>query len=363
LEHNLNRIDWYTSKLFWGYFIGALIIFVTIFSAVDAMSTMVNYKGVETSSLLKYIVYSFPDVIQKMLPVACLLGTVLTLSTMNKANELVALYSAGMSLLRIATPLLLSVMFISTVFYFISDQIVPSMTRQKNYIFYNEIKKMPGMFSVVKTDRIWYRSKNSIFNIKTLNPEASKAQGLTLYLFSDSWNLLQMITANNVEIHGSQWRLLDGSVTLFSSDSSFPLTSTFKEKQIAMSEDSKDLTSTGQTSDMLNQKELSNFIERNREAGLDTVRYEVDYHSKFAFAFAGIVMSLLGIPFSVGKARSGGTMLNVGICLALVFGYWVLYSSSLTLGGHGYLPPFIAAWAPSFLMSGFALYLLKRLKR
>lgn len=324
---------------------------------------MVNNKGVETSALLRYYAYSFPDVIQKMLPVACLMGTILTLSNLNKGNELVALFAAGMSLLRISTPLLGSVVIVSGLFFFVSDKLVPSMTRQRNYILYNEIKKMPGMYSVVKTDRIWYRSKNSIFNIKTLNPEASKAQGLTLYLFSDNWDLLQMMTAENIEIKGSQWRLLNGSVTLFVADSSFPLTSSFKEKQIAMSEDTQDLTSTGQTSDVLSQSELSHFISKNKEAGLDTVRYEVDFHSKYAFAFAGIVMSLLGIPFSVGRSRSGGTFLNIGICMLLVFAYWILYSSSLTLGGHSYLPPFVAAWSPSFLMGGFALYLLKRLKR
>ncbi len=359
----MNRIDFYTSKLFWGYFIGALLVFVTIFSAVDAMSMMVNYKGVDTSALLRYYAYAFPDGIEKMLPVACLMGTVLTLSSLNKANELVALHASGMSLLRISAPLLISVIFVSSVFYFIGDRIGPSMTRHKNYIFYHEIKKMPGMYSVVKTDRIWYRSKNSIFNIKTLNPEASKAQGLTLYLFSDAWDLLQMMTAQEVEIKGKQWSLSNGSVTLFAADSSFPLTSAFKQKSITMTEDSKDLTSTGQTSDMLSQNELSEFISKNKEAGSDTTHYEVDYHAKYAFSFAGIVMCLLGIPFSVSRSRTGGTFLNIGICMALVFVYWVLYSSSLTLGGHGYLPAVLAAWLPGVLMGGLGLYLLKRLKR
>ncbi len=359
----MNRIDLYTSKLFWGYFIGALLVFVTIFSAVDAMSMMVNYKGVDTSALLRYYFYAFPDGVQKMLPVACLMGTVLTLSTLNKANELVALHASGMSLLRISTPLLISVIFVSSIFYFIGDRIGPSMTRHKNYIFYNEIKKMPGMYSVVKTDRIWYRSKNSIFNIKTLNPEGSKAQGLTLYLFSDAWDLLQMMTAQQVDIRGKQWNLTNGSVTLFAADSSFPLTSAFKQKNITMTEESKDLTSTGQTSDMLSQNDLSQFISKNKEAGLDTTHYEVDYHAKYAFSFAGIVMCLLGIPFSVSRSRTGGTFLSIGICMALVFVYWVLYSSSLTLGGHGYLPAILAAWLPGVIMGGLGLYLLRRLKR
>jgi lipopolysaccharide export system permease protein len=172
-----------------------------------------------------------------------------------------------------------------------------------------------------------------------------------------------MITADKVELKGPTWNLIDGSVTLFTSTSSFPLTSQFKTKQIAMGEDAQDLQSSGQTSDMLSQSELSRFIDRNREAGLDTIRYQVDYHGKFSFAMAGLVMCLLGIPFSVGKARSGGSMMNAGIVILLVFVYWVLYSSSLTLGTHGHLNPVVAAWAPNFLMIGLAYFFMLRLKR
>lgn len=359
----MNRIDRYTTWLFWGYFIGGLLIFLTLFTAVDAMSTLASYKGVAVDSLLQYYLYSFPEIIQKLLPVACLMGTILTLTNLNKANELVALFSSGMSLLRISTPILAWVILLSALGYMAGDRLVPSAAKQKNYIFYYDIKKEPHKFSTVKTNKIWYRTKDSIFNIKTLSAKGDRAQGLTMYFFNDNWDLVQMMTAHDVEIKGSQWLLENGSVTVFSKDSSFPLTTQFKNKNIVMAEDSKDLQSAGQTSSMMTQKELEHFINKNKDAGLDTVTYEVDYHSKISFAFAGLVMCLLGIPFSVGRARSGGTMINVGICLALVFAYYVLYSSGITLGQHGTLPPLVAAWAPNLLMGLLSLVLLKRLKR
>lgn len=359
----MNRIDRYTIGLFWGYFFGGLLVFVTLYMAIGAMSTLVDYKDVSLNALLRYNAYQAPEIVQKMLPVGCLLGLILMLSSMNKSNELVALFSSGMSLFRICTPALLSVLFLAGVGFVISDRILPPVTKQKNYIFYNEISKKPGMFSTVKTNRIWYRSKSAIFNIKTLSTNGDRAQGLTLYFFNDAWDLLQMITAHDVDLQGTNWTLHDGSVTIFTQDSSFPLTSQFKSKNIVMSEDAKDLQSSGQTSDMLSQGELKRFIDRNKEAGLDTLRYEVDYHSKYGFALSGLVMCLLGIPFSVGRARSGGTVLNVGICIGLVFGYYILYSSALTLGQHGTLPPVVAAWAPNVLMSGFAIWLLLRLRR
>jgi lipopolysaccharide export system permease protein len=152
-------------------------------------------------------------------------------------------------------------------------------------------------------------------------------------------------------------------VTLFAEESSFPLTKSFTEKPITMNEDLNDIQTSSNSSDQMSLRELGRFIERNREAGLETLRYEVDYHAKFGFAFAALVMSMVGVPFSVSRARSGGTFMQLGICLALAFAYWVAYSSGLTLGQHGVLPPVVAAWGPNILTGLVALVLIRRLKR
>ena len=141
------------------------------------------------------------------------------------------------------------------------------------------------------------------------------------------------------------------------------MTSTFKAKTIVMNEEAQDLQSSGQTSEMLSQKELAKFIDKNKEAGLDTIRYEVDYNAKIAFAFAGLVMTILGIPFSVSRGRSGGVMLQIGVCIGLVFLYWIFYNSSITLGNHGHLPPVLAAWIPNLVMITLGFVLIAKSKK
>jgi lipopolysaccharide export system permease protein len=355
-----NRIDRYISGLFWMYFAGGLIVFITLFTTVDALGTMVTYKDALGSGLIAYYLYSLPEIIYRMGPVACLLATIFTLSTLNRNNELVALFASGMSLLRITAAILVGVAVISVGIFVMSDRVLPNFTKQKNFIFYRDIKKNPSLYSMVRNQKIWYRSKDSIFYLKTLNADAKEAQGLTLYYFNENWDLIQMITAQKVAMVDQNWNLFNGSVTLFTEDSSFPLTSQFDKKTIVMTEDAKDLSASANTADVLSLKELSDFIKRNKEAGLDTVTYEVDYHSKFGFAFAAMVMTLVGIPLSVGRARSGGTMLNMGICLGLIFIYWIFYSSALTLGKNGHLDPIIAAWAPNGIMGMAGLYFSRR---
>ncbi len=358
-----NRIDRYLLTLFWSSFFAGLLIFVTLFLATDAMSSILKYQNVEPSAFLRYYLYFAPEIIYKMLPVACVVGMVMTVSSLNRGSELIALFASGMSLFRISRILFVSIALICVGSYYMSDRLMPIFSKNKNFIFYNDIEKNPSRFQTIKTNRIWYRSKNSIYNIKTLNAEGNKAQGLTLYFFNDKWDLIQMLTAGSVLMNGSQWILQNGSVTVFSEDSSFPLNDRFLEKTIVMSEEAQDLRSTGQTSDLLTQKELARFINKNKEAGLDTIKYEVDFHSKFSFALAGLVMSLLALPFCVSKTRGGGIMLNIGICLGLVVVYWIFFSSSQTMGQHGQLNPIIAAWMPNIIMSGLGATFLLRLKR
>ena len=359
-----NIIDRYIAKTFLSFFIGGLLVVVTLFLAFDFMGNFSKYaSSAPLSSVLEYYLYMAPATIYQMIPVACLLSTVFTLSTMSRSGELTALFSLGMSLARVSAPILVLVAVVSGLSFFVGDRLLPWLAEKKNYVFYVEIKQQPELFSMVKTNKIWYRSQNVLFNIKTLQPEKHTAQGVTLYYFGPHWNLVQMLTAQQVHIQPGSWLLENGNITVFPEEKASPITSTFKEKTIQMSEQAKDLQSRLDSSEVLTLSELKQFVKKNQEAGLDTLQYEVQYHAKFGFAFAAFVMSCMGVPFSVGRARSAGTFASLGICLFLAFLYWAVYSSAQTLATHGHLKPVLSAWAPNILFLGIAMLLISRLKR
>lgn len=359
----MTRADRYIAKIFWGYFIGGLVVFITIFLAIDMLSFALRYSDAGVQTLSRYYLYFLPMVAYQMVPVGCLLGTVFTLTSLSRSHELVAFYSMGMSLMRVCVPILVSVAMISILTFWAGDQVLPRASRNKSYVEYVEIKKRPGLFSTVNTNRIWYRSENILFNIQTLNLEKASAQGLTMYYFDAAWNLVQVIAADAVQFVGNEWLLEKGSVTIFSETNSFPLNQEFASKKVVMNEDFGDMHSTTNSSEMMSLKELKRFISRNKDAGLDTLRYEVDFHSKFGFAGAALVMSLLGIPFSVKRARSGGAAMGLGLCLLVAFGYWMSFSSSVTMGQHGMLPPMVASWLPNLVMAAMAAWLIRRLRQ
>lgn len=339
-----------------------MVVFVSLFVTIDYMSNFIHVDA-PLRAISEYYLYWIPDIFHQMAPVGCLMAVVFTLGSLSKTSELTALFACGMSLARITLPCLVLVLITSTISFFISDRIGPHFNQKKNYVHYVEIRKQPGLYSTVKTNRIWYRSGQSIYNIKTLQPDNLVAQGLTMYQFDPQWHLVEMITAGTVRLLGKKWELDTGTVTLFPQPSGAPMTQPFKKKTIVVTEDSKDLQESGRASETLSLQELERFIKKNKEAGLNTVRYEVDYHSKISFGFAALVMSLLGIPFSVSSQRSGSMAFSIGITIGLAFLYWTFYSSGLTLARHGTVPPILGAWVPNSVMASLASFFVMRLKK
>lgn len=358
----LDIIDKYIAKLFLGYFFGSILVLVSLFVTIDALS---QFVGIHTSvlNMIKFYLYSTPAIVYQLLPAASLIGTLFTLGSLNKNSELMALFSIGNSLARVSAPILVIVSAVTVISFWMSDRILPVTNKLKNYTWYVEIRNRPGMYSAVKNSKIWYRQDNMLFNIKTFDSDTQTAQGLSFYYLDDKWNLVQLVVAKSAKLGSSEWKLEDGTVTLFTGDSSFPLTQSFKEKSIIVNDEIGDIQESSRFSEVVSIKELRQYIQKNKEAGLNTLRYEVDLHSKFGFALASFVMAFIGIPFSVFNNRAGGRMMSIGLCIGLAFGYWSLLSVGLTMGRHGYLSPILSAWLPNLFMLGLSTFFLLRLKK
>ena len=250
------------------------VVFVTLFTTVDASAKFVQFS-VDIPTLIAYYSYALPGIVYQMIPVGCLTATIFTLSSLSRGNEMVAMFGTGMSLARISAPILFWVSFTSVCTFWINDRVGPYVTDKKNYVFYTKIKKKPHLYSTVKTDKIWYRSRDVLFHIQTLNPREKRAQGTSFYYFDNQWNLLQVIKASSATIEGDNWNLFDGSITLFAAETRVPLTQKFDQKTIVIDEKLDDLQVSQSTAALLSVAELKRFIQKNKEAGLNTLDYEV----------------------------------------------------------------------------------------
>ena len=310
--------------------------------------------------VLAFNLFQIPAVLVQMIPPSVLIGTVLTLSGLNRTNELTAVFSLGIGLKRIMALLLVFVFAISMGALFLQDSVLPALFKRKTNYYWRETKKRTDFYLDVKQNKVWYRSKNLIYNLKAFDLKTKQILGMTVYSFDERFNLVQTVESEKALFTPQGWKLLSGTVTQFIESDPFPVNEKFNELRLQIAETPKDFQEIEKEVDGLRLGELNSYIDRNRNAGLDTKSYQVKFHSRFSLSFIPIVMCIIGIPFSVRGRREGGLAKDLGICLAITFFYWLFYSIGLSLGSNGAVPPLIAAWGPTLIFTVLALFLVAR---
>jgi lipopolysaccharide export LptBFGC system permease protein LptF len=107
--------------------------------------------------------------------------------------------------------------------------------------------------------------------------------------------------------------------------------------------------------------ELRAHIASLEALGFDTVPLQVQLHRKLAFPAVGLIMTLLGIPFSFTVARRGA-LYGIGASVVIAIVYWACLGIFEALGNNALLPPLLAAWAPNLLFGAAGTYLMLTLE-
>jgi lipopolysaccharide export system permease protein len=313
--------------------------------------------------VLVYHLLNMPQIIVQMMPPSILLATTFTLSGLTRTNELIACNSIGVGISRIMA-IILSIVFMVCCFVLVmQDRICPPMYKKRQAYYWREMKKRPDFFLDIKKDKIWYRSRNMIYNLQLFDAKTATIQGMSVYAFDENFHLVQFIDAKKAVFTSTGWKLTDGTVTVFSNDDPFPKTQKFVDKDLVINEKPNDFQEIEKEVDGLRLRELYGYIKRMRDAGADTKSYEVKFHSKISLSFIPIIMCFLAVPFSLRGRREGGSARDFGLCLGITFFYWLFFSIGLSLGTNGTVSPMLAAWLPSLVFGALAIFLIMRQRK
>ena len=298
--------------------------------------------------IFEYLALKIPLVtFQWTMPYAILLATLLTLGNLSRHSELTAMKAGGVSLYRITFPLLIVALILSFVSFLGNEYLVPYSNVQTKYLLDLRVRK-ENPSSFFKNYKIWYSSKNQIFNIQMLDSQLMILKGLTLYQVDNDFRCTQRVDAREAKWIEGKWRLYNGAVRDFGEEGSIR-TVPFSELEFPLKENWESFQKIEQRSADLSYTELATYIRKIRAAGYDSTRYLVDLYSKLSYPFLNLVMVLIGIPFGLKAPRSGGVALNVGISVLVAFIYGMFFYVFLSFGKSGILPPFVAAWTPTVL--------------
>nr|HID59443.1 LPS export ABC transporter permease LptG [Desulfobacterales bacterium] len=347
----------YILKEFIKTFLVTLFAFIMIYILVEFFERIDNFieAGATFRHAITYFLFKVPFVLTQMVPVAILLGTMITLGLLSRNNEIVALKASGISIFRIVTPLF-SISLLISIFSFINNEIiVPYTSRTVNDVWNNYVEKRPRQH-IYKHEMIWYRGKNVIYNIRTFNSLNRTMEGVVINQFDCNFRLVRRIKARKSIWKEGYWLLLDGTLKDLEPDGEYRIT-IFNKKEFKFSETPEDFEKVVKQSDEMSFWELREYARKIEAEGYDARRYIVDMHNKISFPFISLIMSLVGISFSLSTPGRGGIAMSISMGFVIIILYIITFKLSETLGYSGMLPPVVAAWTANILFVGVGTYL------
>lgn len=359
----MDTLDRFLLREFFAFFFVILLGLAVLYLGVDFFGSFWGLK-MPMAKVLELYAYKMPAAIQQFVPVACLMATLLVLSSMSRQNEILALYSSGVGTLRLVSTFIAVVAAVSTASFLVFDSLVPSLNKKQQMMArgldpsssQEQVMLSPG-------GGFWYRSGRLIYNVGSYVPETNTIEDLNVYLMSGTFQLLERIHARSAKYVNNDWVLENGFTIRYPHDSQFPLGKEFTTKQGVIPEKPSDFKTLKIQEEMMRLKDLRKFINRNVSYGLDTTAQQVHYHERVALVFTPLIFILLGIPFALKPLRTQSMAKSISFCFFVVFMYVLCFRMSLSIGRGGHIPPIVAGWAPNMLFLGAWALLVTRKRR
>ncbi len=356
----LNR---YIFKEFIRFFLVALTGILIVYLCVDFLQKaddFITYKA-KIYHVMAYFLYNLPAIATPSIPIAALLATLLSLGNLSRHNEITAMYSGGISLLKIIRPVVAGGMLISALGFVNNELIMPPATSRANYIRNEKIEKKPHRVAF-RLHKLWLLGPdNSIANIDITSPDRYEMLGVNIYKLNPDYTVRERIKADSLVWENGAWRLKGSRKYLLMQDRVVSLPADDEIYNVV--ESPADLKMIIKPSEEMSFGELWDYVRRLKVSGYNLVRYEVDLYGKLAFPLSSLLMVLIATPLSLHKARSGGYGRGIALAVLIAFAYWSLSSVGSALGRSGSLPPVAAAWFANVLFasaSGFVLYRMQK---
>jgi LPS export ABC transporter permease LptG/LPS export ABC transporter permease LptF len=359
-------IDAYIVNSFLFYFgvlLTSLLALIEVFTFFELLGDMVK-NDIEMTTMLDYLFHLAPKLIYDVTPIGILVSSLICFGILTKHNEVTAFKAGGVSLYRLAAPVLVVSLAISATLFAFDHYYIPEANRRQERLR-AEIKRKP-VATYLRSDRQWvYGQGSRIYNFHFLDPKSAVMSRVNVYELNPSnFHLINQVSAQRAtwDRGAGTWMFQNGMSKeagsqfdnyrqFFGQSASFPQ---LTEPPSWFSKEEKEYKE-------MNFQELGRYISELKASGLETTPLRVQYYKKFAVPLFAFIMAVLSIPFAF-LAGNKGTMAGVGISFAIAIAYWSVNTVFEQIGDLNQLPPAMAAWSPDaiFLLAG--LYLMARMR-
>lgn len=343
----MSILDRYILKKFLKALGGTVISFTVIVFVVDFVERgwrMVQRYDVSMHVVLWYYVNYLPFYIILAFPVAMLVSTLFSIGSLAKNKELDVMKASGISLYRIAAPVLAAAFMLSVGAILFGDYVVTGCERRKDEIKTRLIEKREPISRTTRSDLRVPGKEGWILLCKSYDINKKIGLGVKLDKIVDNRNR-QLYVAEKIIWMDSSWALINGSSQVLPAN---PEAAAGQYVEF----DTLRATFLTQTPEMLAElpvppRQLGFFdlmrrIKQKLILGDPVKKDQVELYLKITFPFANFILALIGAPLAANPRRSGPSV-GFGLAIIISFIYFVLLRIGQSLGNNGKLPPVLGA--------------------
>jgi len=311
-----------------------------------------------------YLINLTPSMIYTITPLSVLLAVLVTFGALQRNNELTAMKATGISLYRVALPVLVIAFIVAAALFAFDETYVPNANRRQEALR-SVIKGKPAQ-TFFRPDQKWMfgsqqpGQSDRIFYYQFFDPDHDRFANVTIFEIDPAtFTLSRRIYAATArwEPQVQQWIFENGWVRTFKGDAvsgyqPFEV-STFPE----IPERPQYFKKESLQSQEMSFTQLKRYIRDLSQSGFDTMPLRVQLNVKLAYPLITLVMAVLAIPFALSMGRRG-SLTGIAAAIGLAVAYWVTAAIFQAMGNVNMLPAVLAAWSPDVLFGLVGSYLL-----
>lgn len=327
---------------------------------------LVVTRGVPFLQIGKLFALILPTFLEMTVPMALLLGIFLGLGRLSGDHELLALKASGISPTQILLPIGTIALFISLITLLLTTLVRPAANLALKKELYN-----------IATNHVGTALREKVFNddfpqvliyVEDVVPPGDTSQGV---LIVDRRNPAReniifgkvALILSDEESKTINLKLFDGAIyEREKKRSSFSQTrfNTYDFK-LDLEEAFSPIRKKERGPKEMSLKRLGKAIQLKEEQGLSPTAERIELHQRFSFAFAPLVLSLLGVSLVLVPTRSRASRSwGFTLCLSWLLVYYGLLSMGKALGERDILPPVLALWIPNIVVGLIAIRLFRK---
>lgn len=339
----------YMGKLFLVRSLAVLALLVLVLQTLDLLGESGNilaHPGNGEAQLWYYVSLRAPQIIARFLPFSVLLGTLITLATLNQNSEIISMKAAGLSAHQILAPLMVVALGIAGISFLFNERIVARSTATLTAWDAVDYGPLPAD-SGVKTN-VWVREGNNLISAAIVAGRGADAQLRRVQIFNRVDNSLVTIVQApraHYDAKAGEW-ILEGARQF---DVTRGIGRDLGTVRFGKGIRPDQFTLATVDADGLSFPRLEEAISDLKDAGRPTATLEGALWHKLSGPLSALLMPLLGSIAAFGLARSGRLFVRAVIGMALGFAYFVADNFALAMGNLGAYPAVMAAWAPFLL--------------